>query len=120
MWVMLLLFVAVLVLGLAIRFEVAADVFPMLGEPMPRVFRDWLWEEFGERIEEGRRLRALGVTDPSTFQLAAVVDYGESWVVQVEGPTGDREALIFLELRGRRCTMLRTRYSLAAPRAVTE
>lgn len=104
---MVLLFSAVALLGFAIRMEVTADVFPVLGEPMPRVFRDWLWEEFGERILEGQKLRVLGIVEPKTFAIPAVVDYGESWVVQVENPTGDREALIFLELRGRRCTMIR-------------
>lgn len=115
-----LLLCAVVLLGWAVRKAADMDVFPMLGEPMPRAFKEWLWEEFGERIVEGQRLRTLGVVAPATFCLPAVADYGDSWVVQVESPTGDREALIFLELRGRRCTMLRTRTSYSARPRIAE
>lgn len=96
----------VLVFGAFVRllaWSAEGDPEQIAGAPLPRSFRAWFWQEFGE-LADGRRVRSLGVSsDPGSIAVEAS-GLGESWVLEVEG--GE---LVFLEIRGRRCARGRKR-----------
>lgn len=93
----------VAVFGMMVRALVAAgdsDPEPISGVELPREFRAWFWDEFGE-IADGRRVRSLGVVEPSRLPFPDATGLGESWLVRI-----DDGSLVFLEIRGRRCARI--------------
>ena len=93
---------AVLLLGLAVRLMADVEVGHISGQEMPRHFREWFWEEYGEGLEPGATVEALGIVAPKDLLMPQARHLGESWMVRIRGPYRRTSAWVFLELSGKR------------------